>query len=122
MEKVPALASLTRGYTLAGFPICRHWTLDNFFLMRSAQLLRVPGGHSLVTYLGDGHARLAFNIRAVGSRTVAACSSPAPLGLTLVLVGLVPARTDLTVTGCCWPRHLKLAARSNAGQYNLRIL
>ena len=55
MEKVPALASLTRGYTLAGFPICRHWTLD--FLMRSAQLLRVYGGP-----FGDGHARLAFNI------------------------------------------------------------
>jgi len=45
MEKVPALASLTRGYTLVGFSICRHWTLDNFFLMmRFAQLLRVPGG------------------------------------------------------------------------------
>ena len=57
MEKVPALASLTRGYTLAVFPICRHWTLDNFFLMRSAQLLRVSGGP-----FGDGHARLAFNI------------------------------------------------------------
>src|SRR3974390_1036395 len=43
----------------------RHWTLDNFFLLmtRPAQLLRVPGGgHSLVTYLGDDHAWLAFNI------------------------------------------------------------
>ena len=59
MEKVPALASLTRGYTLAVFPICRHWTLDNFFLMRSAQLLRVPAGHSLAGDLSWRRPRVA---------------------------------------------------------------
>src|SRR5262245_4933601 len=46
----------------------------------------------------------------------------APLALGIVVVGPVPAETRLTVTGSRPPRDLIFAARSNARQYNLRIL
>ena len=83
--------------------------------------------------------QLVFNTRAVGSKLVLVRSkselrcrrdrqtsskkAQARLGLGIVVVaGLVPAEPTVTGSGARRACELKLAARSNAGQHNLRIL
>src|SRR5215813_956132 len=67
--------------------------------------------------------RSVISLRSIVIRTAKRASekATAPLGLDIIIV-VVPAATRLTVTGFRLPRDLILAARSNAGQYNLGIL
>src|SRR5262245_18402547 len=68
--------------------------------------------------------RSVVSLRSIIIRAVkrAPEKATAPLALGIVIVSLVPAASRLTVTWFLRPRHLILAARSNAGQYNLGIL